>query len=1341
MKPPTPAELRQLIDNLRPNTVLKRLGGKLPPELCVYKAEALLELDRHEEAHELLDPIIPELQGDDLSNALRFKAYALARKGELDNSIVTAQHAARVAQSETARADALASAAIDLAVKHCWGLATSTLREAIELAPNRPRVLVAQARLRLEADQRLEARAIYERMATLDLLWARAYANWGLAHVAYLLGEFKQVKTLAQAALKYSDEIIWPFFVLTYVAFTQEDAGALQAAIKEIERRSPKAHSLTVFKQQLELLEKRRKADPAKRRRLYAFPSTVQRRDHCGPCVVELVLRYWQGGLDLTSDEIAANVKLPHSGSPPQQMREFFHLVGFDTVHCFAPADKLRQLINAGYPVIIEEEFPGTCHVAVAIGYDDTSNEIELQDPMTHAIISVPTDLLDQIRRSHYNSALIAFPANRGHAIALARMNLFEEAALTLMDQAALALNQNRLSDVAELAARAIQKQPALQRAWNIWLHAELKQWQIAHHALPVQPDGLGACIKRPHAQEPSARREQFYAVLARAQAAHPDADFVHQYQGAGALTDGDVQGALAAYQRAQAIEADDPRTLAALAECHYHLREVDKALEMAQEALKRAPWLAEANAWAARCLAYQLQKQASCEHYARCALDLAPNWWLAHQTMAEFYFQSSDYDSARREVELALSLHPATPEPRVLRAILIGIGDDPAVAVSELDLILKQARRLTPMTTFQAYQGLCRFLFGQQLFDLAIEQINRLLALMPDDPWALQFLAAAYCERAIQNKDTGNPETIQEAQRLYDRAIAANKGTSWIVRNYLDYLSRMVDAKAVASVAMTVRETYPQNGNLIFLHALALAQAGLAQAAAGAMLQALARPDGVYNPQELYDAVEIILNGLGLAAGEKAILSMPLPQGGAPLADRERALGLALALHPEQTQRARQLLTQARERDPNDAFAALRLGDIAPTEAERESFYRLALRLAPNWAKARATLAHYLLDQQRGQEALELTSGHEHESFELLTAHARSLYRAGRLDEAAACCEQAISQSPLPALYRLKWQAENDNGQDLAALTTAQQAIQLFPTEPQWYCRAAASLIYMGQFDEAEKLVEQNKAGLSAADVLRVHYQLAEAKQDYLAALDIATSLIQQEADALRPQRLGQWESTKLRLLAEMGRIADIRAFLRPKSLDAEGWGQAGWAIVEAGQSALALEFAEQALALNASSFAGLYVRAQALYDLDRADEAWAAFEKLRQTFPYDHSAYEKFALKQALEGNLAEAWNLAERAVEFGPACPYAWATRGVVNLLRAERAQAQADLQTGWNRASLSQRRKPCEFWWVLAALQGDQALAQTRKQRALEQTTTAITRRVIACLETLLLPQDQ
>ena len=67
----------------------------MPPELAVYKAEALIALDRDKEAHDYLDPIVPQLRDDDFARAERLWAEILLRQGWLDGAILSAEGASR----------------------------------------------------------------------------------------------------------------------------------------------------------------------------------------------------------------------------------------------------------------------------------------------------------------------------------------------------------------------------------------------------------------------------------------------------------------------------------------------------------------------------------------------------------------------------------------------------------------------------------------------------------------------------------------------------------------------------------------------------------------------------------------------------------------------------------------------------------------------------------------------------------------------------------------------------------------------------------------------------------------------------------------------------------------------------------------------------------------------------------------------------------------------------------------------------------------------------------------------------------------------------------------------
>lgn len=1336
MTTPPDSELRLLLDQQKPTTALNLLDeGELTPQLGTLKAEALVMLDRVREANDTLDPLVMQMQGDDFSRAERLWAEICFRLGYVDGSILSARGAANAAQTDNVRAAAVAASAYGYARKNCWRKAEAAIREAHGLAPNDLAVLLAEARMRLEMDQRLEARAVYERMMQLNAPGAQTLAQWGLAHVALLLGAFDDARRYAETSLSGSDEFLGPLFTLGNLAMTNEDVNEFERVIEEIARRSPQSATLEPWRKELERMKARQADAAAPRKRLTAFPTTMQRRNYCGPCVIELVLRYWQGGLDLTNDQIAESVKFPSSGTPVYRMREFFHLIGFDTVRCLAPLDKIKQLIDAGYPAIVQQEYSNSSHVAVVIGYDDHAGALEFQDPMTHAITAMPYDYVNKIRRTYCDSAVVAFPRGQGHDKTLARMGLFDDPAAVWTDQASLALDNRRPAEAAALMERATLRNPAHALSWIMWLFAESDRWNDARRDLPEHLTPLAARIAEQSGQSDLAlARQRFYDVLARAKSIHPEAEFVHQFEGRGAWMDDDLPRALEAYAKASEIDPGDATHFAAMAACHYGLRQMDKAREKAQDSLNRDPSLPGANVWMARAQAYQYNNYAM--HYADCAAELAPDWWLAHQAYAEAAFRANDTASARRAVDAALALWPDQPEARALRGILNSSQGNRIQAALEFETVLAEPK-LSPVTAYEARRELCRVLFGSRLYTQAIVLVQELLKDWPDDPWGLQFWADAYGQMLVYKGERATGDSLITFRHLSRQAIAANSKTTWVATNYLETLSKLESAGDAAEAAAKLRESYPEHTALIFWHGYHLERASQLEAAARVMVEALAAPNTLYEQRDLDDAIRIILDGLGLDEGEKAVLTTPVPQGGWPIETRERYLGLWLARHPDKKgERARELLQAALARDPNDAPAMLWLGKVTQAESDRESLFRRALRQAPQWSFARACLAEFLIDAGRADEALEFTAGYENETFDVMLQHGRALLNVGRYEEAVPAFERVVSwyAEPWSYGYYLKWVAEDSAGWHEAALETAQKSLTLFPDRARWHLYLAASLRGLGRFDEAEAAVAEGKAkGLSEAEVLEAQYETAWVKHDLDAGLQAVEALIALKQEKAGDGRLGEWEVKRLRLLLELERHDEARQFVIGENLNADGWGKAAWEAMSADAWPLCAEFADQALALDPSHFSGLFCKAEALRGLNRLDESISAYHQLREAHPDEHNSYEKLGLVLAVDGKNDEALTLADRAVQLGTFCPVAWATRGYAYFVRGDRALALSDLKTAWDRSDAERRREMNDFWWVLAALKGEAALAEGHKQKAFAEAKTDLDRKMLAQVE--------
>lgn len=123
------------------------------------------------------------------------------------------------------------------------------------------------------------------------------------------------------------------------------------------------------------------------RRHALPFPSTHQKYEFCGPAVLELCLRAL--GIELSQDEIAADVKRER-GTPMYDIVRFLGRREIAARRVVATADKVRAAIDLGLPLIIQEEYSTTSHVAVIMGYDAALEVFLVRDPMTHQLSTRP---------------------------------------------------------------------------------------------------------------------------------------------------------------------------------------------------------------------------------------------------------------------------------------------------------------------------------------------------------------------------------------------------------------------------------------------------------------------------------------------------------------------------------------------------------------------------------------------------------------------------------------------------------------------------------------------------------------------------------------------------------------------------------------------------------------------------------------------------------------------------------------------------------------------------------------------------------------------------------------
>lgn len=1294
--------LISLLDSCLPASVLSALPEQPSPAQALIKAEALLGLDCFKEAAAILE----SLPGC-LSPGLRaqhgfLSAQTLLRQGQIDRSILVAQRALKFAADDSARALNYAVRSSAFARKRCWTQAESCLSQALQAAPAHPQVLAAQARLHLEADRRLQARLIYDQMTLLSSVWARVHAGWGLGYVAYLLGEFDLALQHAESALALSPEAIAPLYVLAQVALARQEAAHLDDIVQRLAQRSPQADGLLPLQRELDQLRARQaNHNGALRHRLEAFPTLVQRRDYCGPSTVELVLRYWDDQLKLTNDQIARQVMLYPNGTPLYRMVEFFNLYGFDTLRARLPLERLKALIQAGFPVILQQEHANSSHVVVAIGYDDAAQVIELQDPMTHIVATQPFTTLQAMRQTYCDAALVAFPRGRGLENQLAHLGVFNHPAILATDQAVQKLDSAEPIAAAHLLQQAVELLPEHALAWILLLQVRLDAWQQVSIRSPQR-------IKNPSSLEKSRRR--FMRTLAKARRLFPQAGFIHQFQGRADLQEQKVEPALRAFELACQADPEDARNHASLAECHFYLRHQPAALIAAQRCLELDPASPDANIWMARSLLEADPESAY--HYAVCALELGPQLALSHLAWGEAALLQGDIENAQRALQELQRLSPDSFETVLFASKLALQQEDFKTARRELHRLLRSQNPLPPAIRCAALQSLIRLHTSLEEYPAALEVLQNLLLEFPTDFWAIQHRPILFASLLLQSEPPVPGDSLDLWFDYASQAISASQAALPVVARCLADMEALVSPESGLRFIASICDSYPQQPALQFLHAGRLDALGYLADAAQAVEKALLSPQIFQNPDHLIAGLEILLRARGFQAVEAVLDHLFSSHDTQTQVWVRRALGLALATMGQDSHQAARFLQEALAWDSQDVDVMLALGDLAQSDTDREQLYRLCLLSQPDWHPARLKLAEFLLTKKRFTETLELTTPYASaEEYWLL--HAQALMAAGMYEQAARqyACHLSHRKHPESDWLQGEWLAEMKSGWLSLAHKTARRAMRLFRSDPLWCARLVITLRQMDELEEAAHYLERaRQLGLLPKDEYRLEYELAIAGGDLETALAWIDQLhAQNELDS--SHQITAWlREQRVDLLLQLNRITEAHQFLSAANPDASAWGQAAWLAFDRGLIQVASQWAEQALQAEPQNYAGLYTRAQTLEALGENTHAIEIYQRLCTIQPYEHNAYEKLALQYALQNDLEAAFELAEKAVALGAFCPQAWAVRGLVQFLRGQNQASLSDLHTAWNRSDAAGRMKMPEYWLVFSLLNQDQAAAQ-------------------------------
>jgi tetratricopeptide (TPR) repeat protein len=672
-----------------------------------------------------------------------------------------------------------------------------------------------------------------------------------------------------------------------------------------------------------------------RRTRLQAFPSVTQLRDHCGPASVELCLRFF--GMAAEQVDVAREIKHPDGGTPVHRMRQYMDAAGFHTRRIEADLDKLRAILDAGVPVILEEDYSTTRHVAVAIGYDDQRQLLEVQDPMTHEIRETRYAELPKLREFSNHGALVAVPAGRDDLVAaLDRIGATECAYISTTDRAWEAHDQNRGEDADRLVEEAIALHEAYELAWVLkFVRAQDR------HRKAQSPESAKALAD----------------VLDAIVRLWPDDEWPQQFVGRVRDSEGRYGEALAAFERARDRDPGDANNWCSIGDCHVAMGNHRAAREAFENALRRDWSHVRSNENLAD-IATDDGDASLAAILNDVALERAPdnafNWYVRGKIRG----RADDLPAGIEAFAKAVELRPGSSGFALEHARLLaraGRVDEALEGLAKLRAERPKDTYLLTNTADLAYN------YGR--FDECLAVCGLLAEVDPSTPSTLALGGAAKCSRgeldhgiADLRKALSKRPTYAWAQR--ELGVALAKAERW--------------DDAITSCAAAVG--LGSSADALFRLGDVLARAGHTHD--GAHYLRRAAGGGALDVKQLDRVAEVIasVNGFGGAHDFLGGLTREFSRAVAPARAHARLL-LETTWAP---QPARQVISHLSELAPQDPFVlAFEADDLMSAsiddEARGEALFRTAIDGAGDLVAPRRLFAKQLLARGRFAEALEV--------------------------------------------------------------------------------------------------------------------------------------------------------------------------------------------------------------------------------------------------------------------------------------------------------------------------------------------------------------------------------
>lgn len=1274
-------EARRLLRERYAAEALTHLGGATTSEATLVRARALTALERYDAAFSAL---VQTSSRKDLSDARRAELQIVRARLmrtvslRIDESIELLRGAIRLAErlAPPARAPIVHEAALELARlyarKRIRELAEAELARARETHANDPETLCAAAEVLLAFDDRAGAIERYRAALMLGELGERlGRAGW--AHVAMLVGQFDQAHALLDAlgAPRSGEPQVrrtrvrlltaqqrWADVVAAYDDMFRHNPDSDLYARDEYERANatyragwfPQARAaydrlgrsadqgsyIELARRNARLLAR---SDVHQKRwcRLTAFPTVAQLRSHCGPASCELYLRYF--GVPASQVEVARAIKEPESGTPVYRMRRFLEQAGFHTRRVEAELPLLRRMIDVGVPVIMEERYAESGHVAVAIGYDDIREILEVQDPMSHEIRETRYEQLDKLGDLSNHGALIAVPRQDVARIAqLDRVGAVECRYIALVDQAWAAMDEGK----PEEGDKFVEESISIRRDYELaWFYKFERAFDRA--------------IKESSADA----RVALFQVAAEVAAIWPDQDWPNKLRGEALATDGRFAEALTAFERARDRDPDDPRTWAQIGACQMALGRNDEAYDTLQRALERNPSHPTANARLAL-LALDRGDVARAAGLNEAARRLAPKFALTHHVHGRLLAKRGDHDGAVAAYGRALALDPR-------RASVVADQARSLALLGKLDLAVTTLESAIATMPWEKWLRLevPQLLFRHEAFDRAEAAANALLANEPKDATALAIAGA--CQLARGERDKGLA-TLHES-------LARTPTYGWVYTQMGRFFSKAAEhARAIESFATALGLSSTEaKAEREYDLGCALASGGYADAAAVHLTRA--GLDGELGEDALVRVGEAIAGARRPAKPFFEKLLVKRPDDPDVLRAYARTM-LELNWAPDL---AAPLLDRLALLAPNDPYAKAQLGasEMDATierEVAGEERLREAMAAAPTREFPRRALAERLGQRGRHEEALEILAPCKMH-YQVMRLRVRALLaldRFAQIDEQLAAFDKAWSKAGREGkesfgVRSLRYEIFVRKGDYGSALALAEQLSREEGEREDdgrldlWEVRRFECMVRLGDVERAQKF--GTRQALDAPGLSRLGLIALDAGAVALSEeLGLRTlRLVPDNAGgvflALRAAELRGDQSVPPKMAAL---AAKERRWHRPHAAMARmalALGDAQTADARSASAVLAGHLFVDAFVTRAACRLAARDRAGAITDLDRA---WAiARPEARER---DH--FDGWAMRARLRGDAAAAAALEARYL----GTPVSWLDRARVERLRA-------------------------------------------------------------------------